>query len=224
MYVTETDSYKKLKYVLRKPADFKPNGKYPIIIFLHGAGGRGDDIDKIATNPFFVESERFDNNAVVFAPQCYADSWFDIFEQLQEFIEYAINSEFCDRARVYMVGASMGGYATWQMAMSHPEWFAAIVPVCGGGMYWNAGRLKNVAVWAFHGDEDPVVYCEESRKMVDAVNKCGGDARLTVCCGVGHNSWINAYTCGEMYDWLLSKRVYGAAPEADGFDNSKQYG
>ena len=171
MYVTETDSYKKLKYVLRKPADFKPDGKYPIIIFLHGAGGRGDDIDKIATNPFFVESERFDNNAVVFAPQCYADSWFDIFEQLQEFIEYAINSEFCDRARVYMIGASMGGYATWQMAMSHPEWFAAIVPVCGGGMYWNGGRLKNVAVWAFHGDEDPVVYCEESRKMVDAVNK-----------------------------------------------------
>ena len=100
----------------------------------------------------------------------------------------------------------MGGYTAWQLAMTMPECFAALVPICGGGMYWNAGRLKNVPVWAFHGIEDTTVLPEESIKMVNAVNKRGGSARLTLLCGVAHNSWLNAYGSREVFDWMLSQK------------------
>ena len=75
------------------------------------------------------------------------------------------------------MGASMGGYGTWQLAMSMPKFFAAIVPICGGGMYWNAGRLINTPIWAFHGAKDPTVLCVESEKMVNHVNALGGKAK-----------------------------------------------
>ena len=102
------------------------------------------------------------------------------------------------------MGASMGGYGTWQLAMSLPDIFAAIVPICGGGMYWNAGKLKNVPVWAFHGALDKTVLPEESEKMVNAVNKRGGSARLTVYPENGHNAWSDTYSNPEVFEWLLS--------------------
>lgn len=93
-----------------------------------------------------------------------------------------------DQSRVYIIGVSMGAYATWQMCMSHPDWFSAAVPICGGGMYWDAQRLRNLPVWAFHGALDTVVLPSESKKMVDAVNQKGGNAKLTIFEKDGHNS------------------------------------
>ena len=109
MYITETKKFKNFKYVFRKPANFKADEKHPVIIFLHGAGTRGTDIERLINNSFFTETGKYKNDAVVFAPQCFADTWFDVFEQLWEFIQYAVNHEFCDKTRVYMMGASMGG-------------------------------------------------------------------------------------------------------------------
>ena len=128
--------YKQFDYVLCHPSDFDSNKKYPLVIYLHGAGGRGRDINVIANHPFFSESEQFLTEAVSVAPQCYSDSWFNIFEQLQDFLEQIIALDYVDKSRVYLMGASMGGYGTWQMAECRPELFAAIVPICGGGMYW----------------------------------------------------------------------------------------
>ena len=99
----------------------------------------------------------------------------------------------------------MGGYAVWQLAMSRPQLYAAIVPICGGGMYWNAAKLKTLPVWAFHGSIDDVVYLEESQKMVNAVNRAGGNAKLTICDNVCHNSWLNAYNSKELFDWLFTQ-------------------
>lgn len=99
----------------------------------------------------------------------------------------------------------MGGYGAWMLAMAKPEWFAALVPVCGGGMTWNASKLKNVPVWAFHGMLDDTVPVYESINMINAVNRSGGDAKLTLYPDVIHNSWEKAYTTPELYDWLLSK-------------------
>jgi predicted peptidase len=163
----EIKRFDKLDYVIRYPENFRDNKKYPLVIYLHGAGGRGRDINKMKDHGFFIDSAPYLREAVSVLPQCYADSWFDIFEQLQDYAEAMASLPFVDRDRVYLIGASMGGYGTWQLAMSRPELFAAIAPICGGGMYWNTARLKNTSVWAFHGDSDATVLPEESKKMVE---------------------------------------------------------
>lgn len=216
--------YRKLQYVVHFPEDFAKDKKYPVILQLMGAGSRGDDINVVRSSLLFTAAESFHLNAVIFAPQCYADSWFDIFEQLMDFVKYVIGRAYVDKDRIYLMGSSMGGYAVWQLAMFRPEWFAAIVPICGGGMYWNAARLKHMGVWAFHGSEDPVVLCEESRKMVDSINRNGGDARLTIWEGVGHDSWVKTYQCRELYEWLFRQRRQECPPEKSGYDDPEKYG
>ena len=199
--------FKEIDYVIRYPEGFSEEEKYPLLFYIHGAGGRGRDIDKIYNHPFFGETEKFNFNVVSIAPQCYRDSWFCMFEQLQEFVAFMIEQDYIDKERVYVMGASMGGYATWQLAMSRPEWFAAIVPICGGGVYWNAGRrLTQMGVWAFHGSDDTAVYPEESRKMVDSINGRGGNAKLTIYEGVAHNSWTPTFNNEEMWIWLFAQK------------------
>ena len=200
----EIRAYKKLNYVLREPEDFSTNKKYPVVIYLHGAGGRGDNIQEIAGDPFFTATEISLKDAISIAPQCYEDSWFSIFEQLLEFIKYVSKLESVDPSRVYVVGVSMGGYTTWQVAMSIPEVIAAIVPICGGGMYWNAGRLVNMGVWAFHGAKDCTVFPEESKKMVNAITNCGGKPLLTIYEDLEHDSWNRTFENEEVWKWLLT--------------------
>ena len=199
-------TYKNLTYVVSYPEGFDETKKYPVILHLHGAGGRGTDIELIKTHPIYNHTENYGLDALIFSPQCFADTWFEIFEQLQEFTRFVFDLPYTDRDRFYLTGSSMGGYTTWQLAMTMPEYFAAIVPVCGGGMYWNAGRLKNVPVWAYHGIEDGTVLPEESVKMVNAVNKNGGSAKLTLINGAKHNAWDTAFGTRETFDWLLSHK------------------
>ena len=136
-----------LRYVKYEPEN-KPDGKLPLFIYVHGAGGRGDDLSVIRTvAPMGVIAAGREVNAVCVAPQCHADTWFELFDVLLEFIDNMRCGENIDQSRVYISGSSMGGYTTWQVIMSRPEWFAAAVPVCGGGMYWNAGRLKKLPIW-----------------------------------------------------------------------------
>ena len=123
-----------------------------------------------------------------------------------------------------MTGGSMGGYATWQLAMSMPEYFAAIAPVCGGGMYWNARRIVNIPIWAFHGGKDPTVFPEESKKMVDAVNKRGGNAKLTIYPENGHDAWTDTYSNPELYRWLLSHTNQNPPVLSDDYSSPHLYG
>ncbi len=178
----------------------------PLLVYLHGAGSRGDELTQMSrVGPIGELDKGRDIPAVIVAPQCHADTWFDLFAVLSEFIEAAIREENIDKDRVYLCGVSMGAYASWQMAMSHPDWFAALVAVCGGGMYWNAGRLKNVPVWAFHGALDNTVLPEESIKMVKAVNNCGGNAKITIYPAVSHDAWVHAYADDSMWKWLFQQ-------------------
>jgi len=211
-------------YIIGFPEGYKEGEKYPVIIFLHGAGTRGNNIKTLINNMFFNAVENFDFPFVTVAPQCSENTWFDMFERLKDFACEIVNEDFCDKERVYLMGASMGGYATWQLAMSMPELFSAIVPICGGGMYWNAERLINVPVWAFHGAKDDVVFCEESEKMVNAVNACGGNARLTVYPENGHNAWTDTYSNPEVFKWLLSHTNKNASEIQDMFTDGKIYG
>ena len=199
-------SYKNLTYVISYPDGFDASRKYPVILHLHGAGGRGRDIGIINDHPIYRHTENYALEALIVSPQCFADTWFEIFEQLQDFAKYIVAQPYTDASRVYLTGSSMGGYTSWQLAMTMPEYFAALVPVCGGGMYWNAGRLKDVPVWAFHGIEDGTVLPEESVKMVNAVNKKGGSAKLTLINGAAHNAWDTAFGSRETFDWMLSHK------------------
>ena len=198
----------RLKCVEARPENFDSNKKYPAIFCLHGAGYRGNDIKILQKNPFFLRTAGFkDFGFVLIAPQCSENTWFDLFDELKSLVKDTVKLPYIDSSHFYMMGASMGGYATWQLAMSIPEYFAAIAPVCGGGMYWNAERLKNVGVWAFHGDKDDSVYHEESVKMTDAVKRCGGEAKLTTYKDCGHNAWDNAYSDPELYKWFLKHSI-----------------
>ncbi len=222
---TEHLEHNTLQYIIRYPDGYVEGEKYPVLIYLHGAGGRGRDIQVIKDHPVFsitAQHEKFPFICV--APQCYANSWFDIFEKLQDFALYIYNSDFCDKRRVYLMGASMGGYGTWQLAMSRPELFAAIVPICGGGMYWNAPRLKNVPVWAFHGACDPAVLPRESEIMVHRVKMGGGTAKLTLYEGGGHNAWTETFQNKEVFEWLLSNVKDSVEVGEDKYNNTKEFG
>lgn len=204
---TEIKKYKNINYVFAVPDDFNEKEKYPFLIVLHGAGSRGNNAEKLLENPFFKIDKNNYENFVIAAPQCPENmTWFDVFEQLKEFTKFLYNSVFADEEHFYCMGPSMGGYGTWQLAMSMPEIFAAVVPICGGGMYWNAERLLNVPVWAFHGAKDNLVMLEESEKMVNALNNAGGKAKLTVYPENGHNAWSDTYANPEVAEWLLQNK------------------
>ncbi len=204
----EERSYKKLKYLISYPEGFEDTGQYPLWIHLHGAGGRGTDTSLLKAAGPIGEIERGRKLPfIVVAPQCYADTWFEIMEQLLEFIQASIGSRNTDQSRVYLSGSSMGGYACWYVAMARPEWFAAALPVCGGGMYWNASRLKAVPIWAFHGRLDPVVFACESEHMANAVNKAGGNAKLTIYDNLDHDCWTKTFANDEIYEWLLRQKI-----------------
>lgn len=214
-----------LKYVIEYPENFDVNKKYPVIVCLHGAGGRGDNIDVLLNNPFFQETRKIENFPfVLIAPLCNENTWFDLWHLLKSLIRQIPEMPYVDEERIYMMGASMGGYATWQLAMSMPEYFAAIAPICGGGMYWNAARLVNTPVWAFHGAKDMTVLPEETKKMVDAVNRTGGNAKLTIYPDNAHNAWSDTYSNPELYAWFLDHTNQNIKELVDGFDNIKEFG
>lgn len=195
-----------IDYIVRQPRLLLE--KNPTILFLHGAGSRGDDPRLLEENAF-LRSPYICGEAspfLVFAPQCRENTWFDVFEQLKAFVSVIRADPHVDSERIYLMGNSMGGYGAWQLAMSLPGVFAALVPICGGGMSWNAVRIAHPPVWAFHGKEDTVVPPMESISMVESVNRAGGHAQLTLLDGVGHNSWEFAYTHEPLFDWLLRQR------------------
>ncbi|MBQ3064148.1 MAG: prolyl oligopeptidase family serine peptidase [Clostridia bacterium] len=198
-------TFEDMQYLIRYPKNYDSTKRYPVILFLHGAGTRSSDITVLKNNFFFKSSEKFlDLGFITVAPLCERETWCDHFETLARFTKTVFAAPDTDPARFYLTGNSMGGYGTWQLAISHPELFAAIVPVCGGGMYWDAGRLVNVPVWAFHGEKDSLVLPAESKIMVERVNQCGGNARLTLYPEAGHDAWTPTYTNREVYEWLLS--------------------
>ena len=180
----------------------------PIIIQLHGAGERGEgkeDLSLVDIHGFSKIIAGKDYPCIFIMPQCPCESfWVAKLESIVSFIEKLISEYNADRDRIYLTGLSMGGYGTWFTAMARPDLFAAIAPVCGGGMAWNAGVLT-MPIWAFHGAEDTVVSPIQSDEMVEKLTLLGHDVKYSRVEGVGHNVWENAYT-EELITWLLSKK------------------
>lgn len=195
-----------LNYLLWLPENYKKEKTpdFPLLIFLHGSGERGDSINLVKRNgpPSFIENLP-DFPFITVSPQCPANTRWNI-EDLEAMLKQLQTKYRIDENRIYLTGLSMGGFGTWSWASMHPEHFAAIVPVCGGGDIQFAGNLKDIPVWAFHGESDNVVPAKRTVEMVEAVNIKGGSARMTIYPGVGHDSWINAYAEKDLYTWLLS--------------------
>jgi predicted peptidase len=179
----------------------------PLIVYLHGAGERGTDIEKLNTHGPIKEmlAGKVKSNFIVIAPQCEEiKTWWDYAEILYKWISEYIKQPFVDKKRVYLTGNSMGGYGTWSLAMAHPELFAAIVPICGGGFSWNAAMLKNTPVWAFHCVNDGVVPCWATIDMVEHVKQYAeSEVKLTIYPENSHDAWTSTYQNQEVYDWLL---------------------
>jgi predicted peptidase len=211
----------RLGYLLFLPDDYKAAAgrKWPLIFFLHGMGERGNDLNllKVHGIPKIVEN-RPDFPFVSVSPQCPDQTiWSDHHGILRAMLD-EISSEYAiDERRIYLTGLSMGGYGTWSLSTAYPELFAAIAPICGGGCPQKARRLRQIPVWAFHGERDDVVKIEESRQMVEALRACGGTVRFTVYPGVGHDAWTRTYENHRLYAWFLQHRktAKGANDSAD---------
>ena len=194
------------KFVEYSPETVK--GKLPIIIQLHGAGERGEgkeDLKRVDIHGFSKLMADNEYECIFVMPQCPSDTfWAAKVESIVKFVELVTEEFDADPARVYLTGLSMGGFGTWFTAMAKPELFAAIAPVCGGGMPWNAGVL-DMPVWAFHGASDTVVLPRYSDDMVEKLVSLGKDVTYTKVENVGHNVWENAYN-NQLIEWFLSKK------------------
>ena len=215
--------FDELEYLMSFPNNYDNTKKYPLLIYLHGAGTRNTNYEWLKRPVIYNTLDEHGLEFIVVSPLCRKEAWFDHFETLIRFVDYISGHENVDPSRVYLTGCSMGGYATWQLAMSIPEYFAAIVPVCGGGMYWDTKRLAEMGVWAFHGALDTAVCPEESEKMVNGINKRGGNAKLTIYPDREHDSWTPTYSNPEVYKWLLSYTKKGKV-ESEDYSDQKAFG
>jgi predicted peptidase len=213
----------KLLYRLYLPPN--PGGeKMPLILFLHGAGERGDDNAaqlKNCMKQFLAMQKKYPSYIV--APQCpKGKKWNEVdwqaashatpekpsdpFASLIPLLESLQKELPVDAKRLYVTGLSMGGYGTWDLISRLPDTFAAAAPICGGGDETKAAAIAKVPQWIFHGGADKVVKPERSRNMVAALKKAGAEPKYTEYEGVGHNSWDKAYAEPDFWPWLFSQK------------------
>jgi predicted peptidase len=197
-----------LQYLLYLPRKFRTKKRWPLVLFLHGAGERGSDLSLVKRHgpPKLAEAGK-DLPYIVVAPQCPDGRWWnDQLESLQLLLDEICRRCPVDPDRIYVTGLSMGGYGTWALALSQPDRFAAIAPICGGSTPFLAPLIKHVPTWVFHGAKDGVVPITYSREMVESLRAAGGKPKFTVYPDAGHDSWTAAYADGQFWRWLLRQR------------------
>ena len=210
-YVFETAM--RLEYFLFLPQEYgtRQDDKWPLIFFLHGIGERGNELERVKTDgiPKIVESQP-GFPFIVVSPQCPDGTlWWDHHVTLKGMLDEIVAKYAVDARRMYLTGKSMGGFGTWSLAMAYPDMFAALAPICGGGMPEKVGRLRQVPVWAFHGADDPFVPVDRGARMVDALRACGRNVKFTVYSGVGHDAWTRTYEDPDLYRWFLRQKRAG---------------
>lgn len=195
-------------YLLYLPRDYQTQDiEFPLVLFLHGSGERGNDIEKVKTHgPPKLVNEGTEFPFILVSPQC-PDHMFwnvDILSALLDEIEanYKV-----DKNRIYLTGLSMGGHGTWNLALHQPDRFAAIAPVCGWSNPEEACRISHIPAWVFHGAKDFLVPLKSSEEMVNALKECEADVQFTVYPDVTHDSWTETYNNEEFYNWLLEQSI-----------------
>jgi len=196
------------KYLLFLPADYyKSKKRWPLILFLHGAGERGDNLELVKKHgPPKIVEHKPDFPFIVLSPQCPAGQWWSP-ETLLPLLDDVIAHYRVDTDRIYLTGLSMGGFGTWDLAVAAPDRFAAIAPICGRGNPFLAPRIKDIPVWVFHGAKDQVVPIKESEDMINALKKLGADVKFTVYPNANHDAWTETYNNPKLYEWFLQHKL-----------------
>ncbi|MDC8104448.1 prolyl oligopeptidase family serine peptidase [Chryseobacterium sp. PTM-20240506] len=196
----------KISYILDYPQKVK--GNLPLIVFLHGSGERGTDLEMVKAHSPFTYKNLIKEPVAILAPQCPADSWWDtitvynLIKEIQK--KYKI-----DASRIYLTGLSLGGWGTLKLAMEHPEMFAAVVPVCAPTdqiMTANVNRYKDLNMKIFHGGMDDIVLPENAFRLYQKLHPVNPGAELIIFPNDNHNSWDSAYSDPGLYEWMLSKK------------------
>jgi len=215
----------KMNYRFLKPITIDPNKKYSLVIFLHGAGERGSDNEKQlywGVWKFACDDMQSKYPCYVIAPQCPQEcKWVDVdweadshimpknsskyMQAVLELIDKIVTQYPIDRQRIYVTGLSMGGFGTWDMIQRRPKFFAAAVPLCGGGDVNCAPSIQDVPIWAFHNKGDNSVKSKRSRDMIEAIKKAGGHPIYTEYNVDSHNCWDAAYNDRDLYKWMFSQ-------------------
>lgn len=201
----------KLGYILTVPTGFDPDKeRLPLIISLHGAGSLGNDLELLKEHGipqiFTADPDYLGLRTVTLSPQCPSGMiWNDIIPSVKELADFIVDRYGIDRTAVSVTGMSMGGYGTWAFGMRYPNFVSKLAPICGGGVSWNVGVLRNVKVRAFHGLNDSVVPVMNTVEMVEKLKSCGGTVEATYFPDTGHNSWDPAYSSPDLIPWLATK-------------------
>ncbi|MCX6320059.1 MAG: prolyl oligopeptidase family serine peptidase [Bacteroidetes bacterium] len=203
-YVRETG------YLLSFPNGYNADTlkKWPLLLFLHGSGESGHDLEKVKLHgPPQLLAENKNLPFITISPQSDVPYGWDI-EMLYGLLQDAKKRYRVDENRIYLSGLSMGGFGTISLAQKYPDEFAAIAPVCGGGDTSGAWKLRHIAAWFFHGAKDDVVPPAGSINLVNAIKPYNKDVRLTIYPEANHNSWDSTYNKPLLYDWLLRQSKY----------------
>ena len=230
VFTSTANAGESLPYVVAKPAGWEAGKKYPLLVFLHGAGERGTDNQaQLKWGREWLEKAVREFHAVVVAPQCPPDARWAEIDWSQKVVTMpkemsrpmrllfellpGVEKEFSvDAARRYVAGLSMGGFGTWDALCRRPGYFAAGVPICGGGDEAQAKAIVKIPVWVFHGAADSVVPVTGSRNMVAALKKAGGSPKYTEYPGVDHFSWLNAFAEPDLLKWLFAQKRPAPGP------------
>ena len=194
-----------MDYLLYLPDEYDSKESWPLVLFLHGAGERGNNFELVKKHgPPKLTAEGKTFPFIVVAPQCAEElSWEPM--ELATLLDEIVKTHNVDLDRVYVTGLSMGGFGTWRLAAYTPERFAAIVPICGGGDEFWAKRYVNLPTWVFHGALDTAVPLKRSEEMVAAMKKAGCEPKFTIYPEAKHDSWTETYDNPELYEWLLAQ-------------------
>ena len=201
---------REVRYLLYLPQGYEQDTsqRWPLLLFLHGSGESGNNLEQLKKHgpPKLIAQGR-QYPFIVVSPQAdRSGGWSsqDVYDLLQD----CKHRYRVDPDRVYLTGLSMGGFGTWDLALKHPEEFAAIVPICGGGDTTDAWKLRNIPIWCFHGGKDSTVPIIRSRQMVRAVERYNPSVKFTVYPEAGHDSWTVTYSNDSLYTWLLAQRRF----------------
>lgn len=205
----ETVSIEKLRYYLYYPERYenKKEGKFGLLLFLHGGGDAGDSLSRIKSSgppKLIAQGKQFP--FLILAPQNpFEKKWWNT-RAVMQLLDTIVENNRVDKKRIYLTGLSRGGGAAWELAVQYPKKFAAMAVVCGmSPLPYAAWIDKKMPIWVFHGEEDKSIPISESEEMVNRLKGMGYDVQFTRYKGVGHNSWVKAYNTEELYEWFMAQ-------------------